>query len=104
MKVYFVGAGPGDADLLTVRADRLLRACRICIYAGSLISREVLALLPPDAERHDSANLDLEEIAALFLYAQERNIDVVRLHSGDPSIYGAIREQMNELDRYGIGY
>jgi precorrin-4/cobalt-precorrin-4 C11-methyltransferase len=104
MKVYFVGAGPGDADLLTIRADRLLRACRICIYAGSLISREVLALLPPDAERHDSANLDLEEIAALFLYAQERNIDVVRLHSGDPSIYGAIREQMNELDRYGIGY
>jgi precorrin-4/cobalt-precorrin-4 C11-methyltransferase len=104
MKVYFVGAGPGDADLLTVRADRLLRSCRICIYAGSLISRAVLALLPPDAERHDSANLDLEEIAALFLYAQERNIDVVRLHSGDPSIYGAIREQMNELDRYGIGY
>ncbi len=104
MKVYFVGAGPGDADLLTVKADRLLRDCRICIYAGSLINPQVLDLLPPDAERHDSASLDLEQIAALFRDAQVRDIDVVRLHSGDPSIYGAIREQMNELDRYGIDY
>ncbi len=104
MKVYFVGAGPGDADLLTVKADRLLRGCRICIYAGSLINPQVLDLLPPDAERHDSATLDLEQIAALFRDAQLRDIDVVRLHSGDPSIYGAIREQMNELDRCGIDY
>jgi precorrin-4/cobalt-precorrin-4 C11-methyltransferase len=104
MKVYFVGAGPGDIELLTVKADRILRNCRICIYAGSLVNPEVIALLPDDAEKHDSATLDLEEITALFRDAQERNIDVVRLHSGDPSIYGAIREQMNELDQCGIDY
>jgi precorrin-4/cobalt-precorrin-4 C11-methyltransferase len=104
MKVYFVGAGPGDPELLTVRAERLLKACRICIFAGSLINPEVLSLLPPTAERHDSAALDLEEITALFRDAQARDSDVVRLHSGDPSIYGATREQMNELDSLGIDY
>jgi len=104
MKVYFVGAGPGDPELLTVKAERLLRNCRICIYAGSLINPEVLNLLPPAAERHDSASLDLEEITDLFKDAKARDIDVVRLHSGDPSIYGAIREQMNELDSMGIDY
>jgi precorrin-4/cobalt-precorrin-4 C11-methyltransferase len=104
MKVYFVGAGPGDPDLLTVKAERMLRNCRICVYAGSLIPTEVLALLPDSAERHDSASLDLEQIVAVFRRAQERDVDVIRLHSGDPSIYGAIREQMNELDRLGIDY
>lgn len=104
MKVYFVGAGPGDPELLTVKAARLLRNCSICIYAGSLISPEVLALLPSTAEKHDSAALDLEEITDLFRAAKARDIDVVRLHSGDPSIYGAIREQMNELDAWGIDY
>jgi len=104
MKVYFVGAGPGDPELLTVKAERLLKNCRICIYAGSLVSDRVLDLLPRDAERHDSSTLDLEEIARLFLDARDRGIDAVRLHSGDPSIYGAIGEQMNELDRYGIDY
>lgn len=104
MKVYFVGAGPGDPALLTVKAERLLRGCRICIYAGSLVNPEVLKLLPDEAEQHDSATLDLEEILSLFQDAATRGIDVVRLHSGDPSIYGAIREQMNELDRLGITY
>jgi len=104
MKVYFVGAGPGDPELLTVKAERLLKKCQICIYAGSLVSEKVLDLLPGDAERHDSAALDLEEITSLFLDARDRGIDVVRLHSGDPSIYGATGEQMNELDRYGIDY
>jgi precorrin-4/cobalt-precorrin-4 C11-methyltransferase len=104
MKVYFVGAGPGDPELLTVKAERLLKHCRICIYAGSLINHEVLSLLPPSAEKHDSAALDLEEITSLFRDAKARDIDVVRLHSGDPSIYGAIREQMNELDSWGIDY
>jgi len=104
MRVFFVGAGPGDPELLTRRAERLLRSCRFCIYAGSLVSPEVLALLPADAETHDSAALSLEQTTALCLKARERGLDVVRLHSGDPSIYGAIGEQMGELDAAGVDY
>lgn len=104
MKVVFVGAGPGDPDLLTCKADRLLRACRFCIYAGSLISPEVLARLPANAERYDSASLSLREIVALFARAQAQGVDVVRLHTGDPSIYGAIREQMRALEALDIPY
>jgi precorrin-4/cobalt-precorrin-4 C11-methyltransferase len=104
MKVHFVGAGPGAADLLTVRAARLLETCRLCIFAGSLVSPEVLQLLPAEAERHDSAGLDLPAITALYQDAQERDVEVVRLHSGDPSLYGAIREQMQQLDQLGIEY
>ena len=104
MKVFFAGAGPGDPELLTVRAERILRNCRICIYAGSLVSPAVLELIPQDAERYNSAGMSLEEIISVCRDAQERGIDVVRLHSGDPSIYGAIREQMNELDRLGVAY
>jgi precorrin-4/cobalt-precorrin-4 C11-methyltransferase len=104
MKVYFLGAGPGDPELLTLKAQRLLSTAPVCIYAGSLINPVVLDHLPADAERHDSAPLNLEEIAALFENAKKRNLDVMRLHSGDPSIYGAIREQMNELDRLDIEY
>ncbi len=104
MKVYFVGAGPGDPELMTVKARRILRDCRICIYAGSLVSPEVTDVIPAGAEKHDSATLDLDEIVALYRDAKERNVDVVRLHSGDPSIYGATREQMNELARLEIDY
>jgi precorrin-4/cobalt-precorrin-4 C11-methyltransferase len=104
MKVIFVGAGPGDPELLTVKAARLLKQCRCCIYAGSLVSPRVLALLPAGAGKHDSAALALPDIVKLYRRAQKRNINVIRLHSGDPSIYGAIREQMNELDRLGIAY
>jgi precorrin-4/cobalt-precorrin-4 C11-methyltransferase len=104
MKVYFIGAGPGDPELLTLKAQRLLSTCPICIYAGSLINPAVLDHLPAGAQRHDSASMSLEEITAQFKSGQERNLDVIRLHSGDPSIYGASREQMNELDRLGIPY
>jgi precorrin-4/cobalt-precorrin-4 C11-methyltransferase len=104
MKVFFVGAGPGDPELLTVKAARLLRNCSICIYAGSLVSPGVMDIVAEDAERHDSAAMSLPEIIQVCRDAKEKNIDVVRLHSGDPSIYGAIREQMNELDRMGIAY
>jgi precorrin-4/cobalt-precorrin-4 C11-methyltransferase len=104
MKVYFVGAGPGDPELLTLKAARLLKNCRVCVYAGSLVSPGVIELLPQAAEKHDSAKLSLEEIVEVFKDALERNLDVVRLHSGDPSIYGAIREQMNELDALAINY
>jgi len=104
MKVYFVGAGPGDPDLLTRKAERLLRNAHICIYAGSLVSPAVLELLPQEAEKHDSAKLALERIMAICLEARARNIDVVRLHTGDPSIYSATGEQMAGLDRRGIEY
>jgi precorrin-4/cobalt-precorrin-4 C11-methyltransferase len=104
MKVYFVGAGPGDPELLTVKAEKLLKNSEFCIYAGSLVSPGVLRLLPEKAQKFDSAGLSLKEIIALCLRAKEQGLDVVRLHSGDPSIYGAIREQMNELDKHEIAY
>lgn len=104
MKVYFVGAGPGDPELLTVKARRLLENARVCIYAGSLVSPGVVDVLPESTERHDSASMDLDDICAVYGSAAERGLDVIRLHSGDPSIYGAIREQMTELDRLGIAY
>ncbi len=102
MKVWFVGAGPGDPGLLTVKADRLLRSARCCIYAGSLVNPQLLELLPADAERHDSAGMSLEEIVAVVERARQRGVDVVRLHTGEPAIYGAIGEQMDALDRLGI--
>jgi precorrin-4/cobalt-precorrin-4 C11-methyltransferase len=104
MKVIFVGAGPGDPELLTVKAAQLLQSCRYCIYAGSLVSPQVLALLPPEAATWDSAKLTLEQTTELYRQARDQQVDVVRLHSGDPSIYGAIREQMHELDTLGIEY
>ncbi|MCA1797169.1 MAG: precorrin-4 C(11)-methyltransferase [Geobacteraceae bacterium] len=104
MKVIFVGAGPGDPDLLTVKAQRLLSECRICVYAGSLVSPEVVGLVPGDAELHDSAGMTLEQIEAVFVKGRQQNTDVIRLHTGDPAIYGAIREQMHALDRLGIDY
>ena len=104
MKVFFVGAGPGDPDLLTVKAQRLLGDCRICIYAGSLVSPEIVSRISPAAEKYDSAGMSLPEIVAVFRDAKARSMDVVRLHSGDPAIYGAIGEQMEELDRLHIDY
>ncbi len=104
MKVIFVGAGPGNPDLLTVKAHRLLSQCQICIYAGSLVSPAVVALAPEGAELHDSAGMTLDEMKIIFSRAQGKDIDLIRLHTGDPSIYGAIREQMNSLDKMGIDY
>ncbi len=104
MKVYFVGAGPGSPELLTVKAQRLLQHAECCIYAGSLVNPELLALLKPTAQRYDSAGMSLEQIVAVFRAAHDRDTDVVRLHTGDPSIYGAIGEQMDALDALGIEY
>ncbi len=104
MKVFFVGAGPGDPDLLTVKARRLLGDCRICIYAGSLVSPGIVSLISPAAQKYDSAGMSLPEIVAVYRDAQARSVDVVRLHSGDPAIYGAIGEQTGELDRLRIDY
>jgi precorrin-4/cobalt-precorrin-4 C11-methyltransferase len=104
MKVYFVGAGPGDPELLTVKALHLLQACKICIYAGSLVSPDVIACISPTAEKHDSASLSHPEVMCLFQEARTRGLDVIRLHTGDPSIYGAIGEQIIDLERLGIAY
>lgn len=104
MRVYFVGAGPGDPELLTQKAARLIAGARVCIYAGSLVSPEIVALLPEDAERHDSAGMTLEQTVAVCHAAQAADRDVIRLHSGEPSIYGAIGEQMAALARCGIEY
>jgi precorrin-4/cobalt-precorrin-4 C11-methyltransferase len=104
MKVFFVGAGPGDPELLTLKAAKILGNCRFCIYAGSLVNPQILDLLPPGAEKHDSAKLSLDDMVALFRKAKSAGLDVVRLHTGDPSIYGAIREQMDALDKLGIAY
>lgn len=104
MKVYFVGAGPGDPGLLTVRACELIRSAKICVYAGSLIGPRILELIPHSAARHDSAEMTLEQIAAVFKGAAAKGIDVVRLHSGEPAVYGAIGEQMAVCDELGIDY
>ena len=104
MKVYFVGAGPGAADLLTVKAHRLISSAKVCVYAGSLVSPQVMALVPSGADLYDSSRLSLPEIIKVCRAARSRGLDVVRVHSGDPSIYGAIREQMIELDRERIAY
>jgi precorrin-4/cobalt-precorrin-4 C11-methyltransferase len=104
MKVYFVGAGPGDPDLITVKGLNRLKSARCCVYAGSLVNPDVLRHLPADAERHDSAGMTLEQVIEVCRAARERGVDVVRLHSGEPAIYGAIGEQMRELDKLGIDY
>ncbi len=103
-KVYFVGAGPGDPELLTRKAERLLRGCRCCIWAGSLVNPALLDFLPPDAARHDSAGMTLDETLAVVEACYKRGVDVVRLHTGEPALFGAIGEQMARLDRLGIGY
>ncbi|MDR1612580.1 MAG: precorrin-4 C(11)-methyltransferase [Planctomycetota bacterium] len=102
MQVWFVGAGPGDPELLTLKAARLLGAADCCIYAGSLVPAAVLDLLPASAERFDSARMDLAEIVKAMVLAARAGKNVVRLHSGDPSLYGAINEQMRELDKAGV--
>jgi precorrin-4/cobalt-precorrin-4 C11-methyltransferase len=102
--VHFVGAGPGAADLITVRAQRLLEQCQVCLYAGSLVPAEVLAHCPPDATLTDTADLTLDEIVAAMTAADRRGLDVVRLCSGDPAVFSAVAEQARRLDRAGISY
>jgi precorrin-4/cobalt-precorrin-4 C11-methyltransferase len=104
MKVYFVGAGPGDPELLTVKAKRLLEIAGCCIWAGSLINPGIMELVPPDAEIHNSAGLTLDQTLGIMASARDRDCDVVRLHTGEPSIYGAIGEQMRGLEDLGIDY
>src|SRR4051794_37032848 len=100
--VFFVGAGPGAADLVTVRALRLLEKASVVVYAGALVPSELLAACPPDARLVDSASLDLDEILAVLLEAHAAGLDVVRLHSGDPSVFSAVAEQARRLDEAGV--
>ncbi|MFE5118659.1 precorrin-4 C(11)-methyltransferase [Streptomyces sp. NPDC056669] len=104
MTVYFIGAGPGAADLITVRGARTLARCQVCLYAGSLVPRELLAECPPDARLVDTARLDLDQITAEFVAAHQAGHDVARLHSGDPSVFSAVAEQMRRLDAAGVPY
>jgi len=103
-KINFIGAGPGDPELITVKGARLLGEADVVIYAGSLVDRELVRRYAPDAEFHDSSSLTLEETTGLIAEAMISDKRVVRLHTGDPSIYGAIQEQMDQLDRLGIDY
>lgn len=104
MSVHFIGAGPGAPDLITVRGLRLIERCPVCLYAGSLVPREIVAAAPGDARVIDTAPLTLDEIIAEMRAAEERGLDVARVHSGDPSLYGAIAEQMRRLDALAIPY
>ena len=104
--VHFVGAGPGAADLITVRGKTLLEEADMIIYAGSLVNPQLLDYATPNCEIYDSSKMTLEQVIETIVKAHEQNADIsiVRLHTGDPSIYGAIREQMDELDKYAIPY
>ena len=104
MTVHFIGAGPGAPDLITVRGLRLIENCPVCLYAGSLVPAEILAAAPPSALVIDTAPLTLDQIVGHFATADNRGLDVARLHSGDPSLYGAVAEQMRRLDALGIAY
>lgn len=102
--IHFVGAGPGAADLITLRGARLLQEADVVIYAGSLVNTELLSNCRQGCELHDSARMTLEEVIAVMRLAEQQGKMCVRLHSGDPSLYGAHREQMDALDRLGISY
>jgi precorrin-4/cobalt-precorrin-4 C11-methyltransferase len=102
--VYFIGAGPGAADLITVRGQRLLERCPVCLYAGSIMPDDLLALCPDGAKVIDTGPLTLEQIIAELAEAHAAGLDVARLHSGDPSIYSALAEQCRHLDALGVDY
>jgi len=102
--VHFIGAGPGAPDLITVRGRDLVRRCPVCLYAGSLVPLEIVALAPPDAKVIDTAPLSLDEIEAELVDAHARGLDVARLHSGDLSIWSALGEQLRRLRRRGIPF
>jgi precorrin-4/cobalt-precorrin-4 C11-methyltransferase len=104
MTVHFIGAGPGAADLITVRGRDLLARCPVCLFAGSVVPPELLAYCPSDARIVDTAPMTLDQIEAEFVRANSADEDVARLHSGDLSIYSALAEQIRRLERHGIPY
>jgi precorrin-4/cobalt-precorrin-4 C11-methyltransferase len=104
MTVHFIGAGPGAPDLITVRGLRLIEKCPVCLYAGSLVPEEIVQSAPKDARVIDTAPMHLDEIIAEIEAAHAKGQDVARVHSGDPSIYGAIAEQIRRLEALGIPF
>ncbi|MER7004395.1 precorrin-4 C(11)-methyltransferase [Dactylosporangium sp. NPDC000555] len=104
MTVYFIGAGPGAADLITVRGRDRIASAPVCLYAGSLVPVELLQYCPPGARLVDTADLDLDQILAELLDAHAKGLDVARLHSGDPSVFSAMAEQLRRLDAAGVPY
>lgn len=104
MTVHFIGAGPGAADLITLRGHALIARCPVCLYVGSLVPAALVASAPAGARVIDTAPLTLDEIVAEMRRAHAKGQDVARVHSGDPSLYGAIAEQMRRLDALGIDY
>ena len=104
MTVHFIGAGPGDPDLITVKGRKLIETCPVCLYAGSLVPPEIIAYAQKGARVLDTAPMVLDEIVAEMAAAHERGQDVARVHSGDPSLYGAIAEQIRRLEALGISY
>lgn len=104
MTVHFIGAGPGAADLITVRGRDLLGRCRVCLYPGSMTPTDLLAYCPPDATLIDTANLDLPSMIERMVQAHGEGHEIARLCSGDPSLYSAVAEQMRRLDAAGVPY
>jgi len=104
MTVHFIGAGPGAADLITVRGLNLIRKAPVVLYAGSLVPEAIIAEASPDAHVLDTAPMHLDQIIGEIKTAHDKGLDVARVHSGDPSIYGAVAEQMRKLDALGIDY
>lgn len=102
--VYFIGAGPGDVDLITVKGRDILTKCDVVIYAGSLVSNEHIKFCKDGVEIHNSASMTLEDVLLVMKKAEEEEKTLVRLHTGDPAIYGAIKEQMDELEKLNIEY
>jgi len=104
MTIHFIGAGPGAADLITVRGRDILARCPVCLYAGSIVPPELLSYCPDDAKLVDTAPLSLDEIEVEYISAHKAGLDVARLHSGDLSIWSAVAEQIRRLERHGIPY
>lgn len=104
MKIFFMGAGPGDPELITVKGQRILKEADIVIYAGSLVSPEILNVCKDDALIHDSASMNLDEVSKIYRENKNNKGIIVRLHTGDPSVYGAIQEQMDLLNEWDISY
>ena len=104
MRVYIIGAGPGDPKLLTIRALELIQTCPVILFTGSLVPREVLSQARPDARVMDSAGMTLDEIIDIIREARDADQDVARVHTGDPAIYGSTAEQMRRMQELGIEY
>ncbi|AIS51531.1 cobalt-precorrin-4 C(11)-methyltransferase CbiF [Thermoanaerobacter kivui] len=102
--VYFIGAGPGDPELITLKGMKVIQSCDVIIYAGSLVNKEILKYAKPEAEIYNSALMDLDEIIEVMVKSHKEGKDVARIHTGDPAIYGAIHEQIKRLEEKNIDY